>query len=333
MKNSKLISLLSSFSASEMSRFCDFVASPFFNKREELLPMIDYLADLAPDFPEEKVRKEVVFRAIFPDRKFDKKQMGYLMNYLSKLGEQFLGVSGCEADEIQFELYTLREFVVRKLEKHYNFQRRKLKRVLEDSPQESERDYYYQYQFSRIASEHFISSKTVRRYDENLQLASDRLDDYYFLNKLRFSCEMLNRRSILSAEYETPFVEEVSNHLLRREERRPLTDIYLQIFESLNHQGSEFTVQQLLATIQRQSEKVAVENRREIYLYAINICAQQIRKGKEELLPVALQLYKDGISDKSLFDGEYLSHWTYNNVVKLALRLRRFDWTESFIHR
>ena len=44
-----------------------------------------------------------------------------------------------------------------------------------------------------------------------------------------------------------------------------------------------------------------------------------------------LNLYIKGIENKSLFDGGYLSHWTYSNVVKLALRLQRFEWTETFI--
>ena len=43
MHNSKLIELLKSFSASELREFKDFVASPFFNKNEELSLFYAYL--------------------------------------------------------------------------------------------------------------------------------------------------------------------------------------------------------------------------------------------------------------------------------------------------
>ena len=48
-------------------------------------------------------------------------------------------------------------------------------------------------------------------------------------------------------------------------------------------------------------------------------------------MSIMLDLYVKGIENKSLFDESYLSHWTYSNVVKLALRLERYEWIESFI--
>ncbi|HQU59781.1 MAG TPA: hypothetical protein PLU64_11320, partial [Saprospiraceae bacterium] len=77
--------------------------------------------------------------------------------------------------------------------------------------------------------------------------------------------------------------------------------------------------------------KIQPTERREVYLYAINFCARKIRQGKETYVPVVLGLYIQGISDESLFEGGYLSHWTYTNVVKLALRQKDFDWAEHFI--
>jgi hypothetical protein len=40
-----------------------------------------------------------------------------------------------------------------------------------------------------------------------------------------------------------------------------------------------------------------------------------------------------GIETKILFEGAFLSPWTFKNVVRLGLRLQKYDWTEHFIQQ
>ncbi len=75
------------------------------------------------------------------------------------------------------------------------------------------------------------------------------------------------------------------------------------------------------------------EERRDLYIYGINYCALRIPRGDRRFTNLALELYEAGIADRSLFEGNYLSHWTYTNVVKLSLNLQRYQWTEQFIEQ
>lgn len=330
MKNSKLVELLATFSATDLKRFREFVTSPYFNKNPHLLRMIEYLERAAPAFDLPKVSKEQVYAHLFPGESFDPRQMGYLMNYLLKLGERFLAIERYEQEEELMNCHILDQFVDRKLDKHYNYLLKKSTKTVQGSKAKNGDLYYYQYLMGKAAANHFYSQQ-VRKFDPSLQMMSDQLDQFYFFHKLRYSCEMLNRQTIIRAEYQLNFVNEVREHLQKSERIDPLIEIYLHIYLSIRFSEEQQHFQKLLELIESHARIFHQKVLREIYLYAINYCAPKIREGDEAYTSIMLNLYIRGIESQALFDGNYLSHWTFSNVVKLALRLKRFDWTESFI--
>lgn len=330
MKNSKLIELLSSFSKIEMRQFRDFVASPFFNKNEELIPFAESLHKIAPDFSTKNVNKEKIYQQLYPGTDFDLKKISYLMNYLLKLAEQFLGVNHYLAESKLPQCHILGELVKRKLDKHYHYLLKKTEQELEREQKEDIDSFYYDYVLSDIAVRHFYNQR-VRKFDPNLQHASDKLDSFYFLQKLKYSCEMLNRQTIVSADYELPFIEEVKSYVLSQKNISPLISSYLYIMLTLSDPEEESHFHNLMELVKQSSAEFAQESRREVYLYALNYCARKIRKGQQDYRRMMLDLYQEGIGNKALYDGDYLSHWTFNNVIKLALPLEQYDWIESFI--
>lgn len=330
MEKSKLIVLLRSFAPSELKRFREFVASPYFNKNADLLRLIEYLERSAPDFIGPKVSKERVFQHLFPKQTFDSQVLGHLMNYLLRLGERFLAFQRYEQEEELIQCHTLDQYVDRKLTKHYNYLLRKASKAITESESKTGESYYYQYLMGKAAANHFYSLQ-VRKFDPSLQTVSDQLDKFYFFQKLRYSCEMLNRQTIIRAEYELNFVDEVQEHLLQAQEIDPLIEIYLRIYLSIKDAEEEGHFKKLLQLIETHGHTIDQKIKREIYLYAINFCAPKIRKGVGAYTSIMLDLYTKGIQTRALFSGDYLSHWTYSNVVKLALRLKRYEWTENFI--
>ncbi len=226
MKKSKLITLLRSFDTSEFRQFKEFVASPYFNKNERLIPFCDYLAACAPDFAAEDLDKKLVYARVFPGEAFDDKQLAYLMNYLLKLAEHFLCIQQYEQDAFASSDHLLHSFLNRRLYKHFNYSLSKTRELL-DERRDSSSDYFYH--ASRIAelASSFDLIQGNRKSSVNFQLAADYLDELYFLNKLRLSCEMLNRQKVFSVEYDLRFLEEVTGYLSQRREQPPLIDLFL----------------------------------------------------------------------------------------------------------
>lgn len=331
MKKSKLIEMLESFSSQEMQRFVEFVSSPYYNKNEDLIRFVQILQKTHPDFPADKVKKEKVFQKLFPGQPFDKKELAYNMNYLLKLGEQFLAAEHYQLRPYLGDFHLLEEFSQRKLEKHYNFLYNKTATQLSDyqTNGQNQSSFFQRYQLAEIASNHFIS-QSVRKFDPNLQNSADALDEFYFFQKLKYTCEMLNRQAIISGNYEIKFIDEIEPYLSKNSGASPLIAIYLRIYQSYSNPDNEKSYEALLKLIKEHAPTIDKALLREIYLYALNYALRKTRTSPEYRIKV-LDLYVEGIENRALFEGEYLSHWTYSNVVKVALRHRSFEWIKEFI--
>lgn len=329
MKNSKLIELLKTFDANEWRQFEAFVASPYFNSNENLTRLCAFMGKFAPDFSSASLTKEKAQQAVFPHAPFDARQMGYLMNYMIQLAEEFISIQHYRQESLRVKCNTLAEYSRRDLDKHYSFLYRKTKEEL-DAARSDVNQFEFRYILAEVAGQHFIR-RQVRSFDPTLQNAVNALDELYFLQKLKYSIEMLNRQAIVSTTYKLSFIDEVQHYLSNQKERPPLVDVYLHIYLSLARDSGEHFAR-LIQLIEAYSENIEQAEKRAIYLYAINFCARKIRQGKDEYVPVVLNLYLRGIRDKSLFENEYLSHWTYTNVVKLFLRQKEYGQAEAFIN-
>ncbi len=332
MEKSKLIVLLRTFQPQELRQFKDFVSSPYFNKNEELIAFFDYLHGLAPEFPADKVEKKVVFGLLFPKEPYDSKKMSYLMNYLLKLAERFIGMRYYEDHPILEQYHILKEFLSRDLDKHFKFLYRRVEGEVTEELKESTEQFHYRHLLAELISD-FSFSNRASDSPHLFQEASNSFDEYYFLNKLKYSCEMLNRQKIFPADYKLQFVTEVENYLQQDDQVSPLVAIYLRIYQYLsNEEGAdEATFQTLMELIRTHHQQIDLEELRQIYLFAINFSVRNLRTGDKKYIPITLDLYLEGIRSRALFDDQYLSPLTYTNVIKLALLLQRFEWIEQFI--
>ena len=66
MNNNKLIRLLEKLDRREMTRFLEFVQSPYFNKHQDVIQLTSYLSQIYPDFSDKKCNREVIFRHLYP---------------------------------------------------------------------------------------------------------------------------------------------------------------------------------------------------------------------------------------------------------------------------
>ncbi|MEM1322380.1 MAG: hypothetical protein AAGG75_19110 [Bacteroidota bacterium] len=331
MINSKLITLLSTFSTRELREFKDFVASPFFNKNEELVRFYGYLKKWAPEFPPRKIDRHKVFTQLYPDQPFDEKQMNYLMSFLLKLAEQYLGQARYQKEESLRLCHTLASCAERNLSKHYDYLYRKTQSKLETLPYRNSHFFYHKFLLSDIADQYF-QKQGIRRYDEHLQKASDALDLFYLSTKLMYSCEMLDRENIMSAQYHQPIIPYIADYLQDPNfEASPPIRAYHQILLAFTTEAADYHFKQLKKQLLQHSDQLARTELNRIYLHGINFCIRKIQQGEAQYAEQALELYIDGIEKKVLFKDGVLTPWTYKNVVKLSLSLRKFEFTENFV--
>jgi tetratricopeptide (TPR) repeat protein len=113
---------------------------------------------------------------------------------------------------------------------------------------------------------------------------------------------------------------------------KPLHQLYLYLYQMLQaparHQETFF---KYVGLFRECSARLSPETARPLLYYAINYCIGRIRDGERSFAPHLLQLYQQGIDEEILIEEKQLSPWTYKNMVKLGLNLKRYDWVEDFV--
>lgn len=333
MENSKLISLLNTFNQMEWRSFSEFLVSPYFNKNKNVIKLYQYLKKQYPDFKKEKLHKEIVFSKIYPEEKFNNKSYEDLVYLFLRLAEKFLVNNRLNQNSIRSSLILLDELVERKLEKHYRTYHKKITKLIEA---ENELNVYdYKYQLAYIARKHFLAPNP-RKYDPILHTTIEDLDQFYFFNKLRLTCYLLDWKNILSVDVDINFIEPIIKKLEEQKENlAPIMEIYLTIYHLQTKPSTDERFIELKQLLKKHQSFITNKEKTELYIFAINYCTFQMQKNNNVYFYVeqCLDLYLEGIQQKFLYDNGHLTPWTFKNVVKLGFNLKKYDWTAEFIHQ
>lgn len=333
MQKHKLIQYLGTFSEAEWERLRLFVASPYFNERPEILRLLDQLRTYGIGFAAGYPQKIELFAAVFPGEPFQAKTLRYLESDLCQLIERFWAIEGLEADEDEPSLILMRRLSDRGLHKGYRRQLRNWEQRFADRAPVSVTELRAAYRLAAVEETHFQNQRK-RQFDTRIERAAHRLDAYYFLQRLIYTCGMLDREAVVQGSYNTLITPEWLQHLRQADFfDNPRIRLYHTIYLALSNESEDRHFTDLKHQLVRAGSDASVEQLRTPYLFAINYCARKIRQGQEAYLTEALDLYTSGIEQDVLIDENGLSPWTFTNVVRLALRLKRYQWIERFIER
>lgn len=331
MKDSKIVQLLNCFSNKQLKKFKDFVASPYFNKKEEVLLLYNTLYKFAPNFESAKMSKEQVYSAVDPNTPYNEKSLGYWMSDLVKLAEQFLAIEQLGEDSIQNSDYLLSVFNSWNLAKPFQ---RELRNANKQQGKNNYRDadYYYKEYLLRRHENAFFLKKTTHSHDDSLQAAIDNLDIYYMALKLKFSCEILNRQNVIKGEYFLKMVDSIVAFIEQdKEEVPPPVAIYHQIYKTLSNTEDEAHFHRLKELISEHIRFFPPSEARDIYRYATNYAIRKINRGLSKFNIEIFRLYQEIIDKELLLLEGQVSPWTYQNIVSIGLRVQEFNWTSEFI--
>jgi hypothetical protein len=332
LRKSKLIALLKILDRKEWGRLEEFIASPYFNKNEDVLRLFRYLKKTYPHFPAKKMDKEKVFKAVFPKQAFDKKHFNHIQNYLFRLVEQFIAQQQLMDDPFEQDQRILTAFLDARLDKHYIFKRNQLKRILEAETIQDEQFYFQKYRLAKTENEHFILQRQ-RIIDPAIQESYDALDVFYLIEKLKFLAQMIDRQKQFPQSYNVQEFEYLDRQILQKNILDiPSIKIYRQLVLMLMSEEDVTQFDIFRNYLEEYSDLVQAEELKRLFLFAINYCIRKIAAG----LPFQqnlLELYYSGLENGTLLEFGVLSPWTYKNVVQLGLAQGDIGWVERFIEQ
>ncbi len=120
MLKSSLLEIIRTFSKQELIKFEDFVRSPYFNKKENVLKLFLEIKKYAPEFTDANLEKEKIWVKVFPGKEYNYGIMKNLIHELAKLCESFLTIEFSKSDKLRNNIDLLKTLLKRKITKVFS---------------------------------------------------------------------------------------------------------------------------------------------------------------------------------------------------------------------
>ncbi len=330
MLSSQLMQLIKSLTKHDLREMRKVVRSPYFNQREDVILLFDYIekniASQKADFS-----KENVFKNLFPKDTYNDTQLRQIMSYLYKIIQNYLITEGVLHDDMNSTLYLLQAFQKKNIDKLIEKQIEQSIYAIENQQLKNALFHYSKYKI-RIEEYEFFRNKN-RSGELHLQSLSDELDYFYLSERLRQSCILFAHQTHTKQNYKQPFIESIITILEDIIEEVPLSvSVYFYTYKTLVEPDNEQHFQYLKKIIVENGRMFSEGELKDIYVLATNYCIRRLNNGDKQYGIEALNLYKGRIKNGVLLENDVLPHYTYKNILALAIKAEEFQWAEQFLN-
>ena len=338
MSESRVVNYVKNLAPKQKERFRTFVFSPYFNQHEKTKDLLVAILKLVNGKKaKEEIDREALFKMVFPKEKiFDEQRLFNVMSYLKKLYQKFIAYEYLEKNETIEQLYTLEAANDRSqidlLKNRAHFLKKKLqKKKIRDV------DYYYtNYKLNLLWAGFDSNDEIMDKSKEGMMQAMlDNFDKYYIAEKLRMCCQLNSDMQAMNVNFNFSFLEELLKYLRENwsiVENNLIIKLYYTILMSQNEKDA-FYYNQLKEIIDTSQFNGLNEDQQvDLYKSAYNYCILKINNGDNDYSKELMELYKQGLERRLLFQNGELSDWIYKNITTLGCVLNQFDWTEKFIN-
>lgn len=323
-----MVSLMATLDKAEARALRKFLASPFFNQRQDVRDLFEFLLCRLEKPPD----KEEAFARLYPGRQYDAQQIRYAMSWLLKLIEQYLALQAFLEDEPRQQAALLRAYRLRQLPGHFRQSLRAARQQHQNQPLRHAEYFDSEYRIQQEQYQFTAAQKRVR--EHNLQEVSDSLDLAYIARKLRQACLLLSHQAVYQREYDFGMLEAVIHHVESRGLLGiPAVAIYYHCYFALSGQDADAHFRAFHGLLLQQGGLFPAHEARDLYLLAVNYCIRRLNEGEEAYAREGLELYKKGLENGLLAPDGGLSRFTYRNAVAMALKEKELEWAEQFIQQ
>ena len=330
MENSKLFTRLRLFSTEEISDLILFANSPYHNTNAALIRLLKYLKKCHPDLQGKRVRKELVFKKIYPEKEvYREKRMNELMTNLHQLSEEFLvhdRLKKTPAAHARQALLAYRDHGM-----HRDFLKTvgKTESILANSPQDEENT-LYRYLLNK---EIFYHPTTERQKPgmPSLTAALDNLDLFFAKEKISLSLPAKNREKLLNEKHEIRLLKEVQDELIDQvfKENRVLT--FMNKVLRLSKKISDLELKNLIKEYNILFHIFNFRQRQDFLGILINASSNKFRNGNKEISAVILSLYQVGLKQNLLIENGQMHETVFSNILLTAKYSGEHNWAADFV--
>lgn len=338
MTQSYLLQLIKILQPEERSEASLFIASSYFQRGKqevEAQRLFSIILESAPDFLDERLKKEAVYRRLFPGEKPVDGKLEKIMVSLSKLIRTFLLFRHYHRNDNEFyqELDWARLLRRRGLESRFQQKINALKKSQEENPSKNVEGFYKQFLLEYEIHD-WNSYHNLRKGNLNVPNVLHNLDLFYHINRLELLSHLLLQQKVAKVEEpeQTNYIfEDIALPEIFLKEN-PLLLIIEKIYRLFKTQQPNIKEYYALIDAMVRYEQ-AIEPRviQQYYAYLRSVSALLINSGFTDLLPVLLQIFKHNLEKGYLYYENKISYGALASVTNVGLRMKEYDWTLNFI--
>lgn len=333
MKKTKLYQAILVLSVVEINRFLKYLNCTYAGDPPVAMRFMSTLLTLMKDDNPQWEDKHFLWHATFgTERAFDDGRFRKLCSDGIHVLEEFLGLEWHQDHKLQEATTRLRALNRKGLESLYQQQLKRTRTLFERWPTRGAPFHYHRYVLEASAYDANLSD--INRFKvANIEDILYNLDIFYVLEKIRYYVETLSRKSFLQHTYEIEFLSPI----LEKIEEGAFKDVpgismYYQIIKTHLEPDQSQHYYELKNLINKHKNPLPPEHLKSVYFAALNYCLRKINQGKKGFLAESFEMYKQVLNRDLAYDEEgNLSHWTFKNVIVLALRLGEFSWAKQFL--
>lgn len=331
MHKSRLIEVFKSLNKKELRELNKFVRSPFFNQRQDVIDLFDYLSNHTPFRRLQKIDREQVFKKIFPKEPYSEKKIGYAMTFLFQTIKSYLTYNEFASEPANSQLYLVRALNKKGISRQFETEWGIANQTLQ---QHAFRDSNYHFNQYRLHFEKYnFDLRQKRLQTDSFQEYSDELIRYFLSTKLMQMCGVVTNKALSSLDSSKDFRDEILSYVESKDfSDYPAVAVYYYGYKALTEPNSKNNFDELRRLIKKHYKNFPRTELRGIYLLAINYCIKQMSVNRQLFLKEVLELYKEGLTIDVFIENGHLSRFTYNNIVMAGVGLQEFEWIEQFLY-
>lgn len=332
MQKSNLIAYLRQFTKRDWRQFRKFISTPYFNKREDVQDLFNYLEGVLAEKSRESLNRTIVFAEVFSNEKFDDKKLRHCMSQLLKLIQKYLSHEALAKDLGQQKKY-LRNYLRQKgMDTLFEME---LKQSNPDSKFEDSRFYLQQYELEMESAKFSMQKK--RTGDLNFQPIADHMNIAYISNMLMLACSIQSQQTISKQDYNLQLLPQILETVANGNYLEiPAITLYYYSFISIADLQTDTTKSEqhflkLRKLIQKNWKLLPPIEMRNIYLFAINYCIKRLNGGERRYIREAFELFRESLQNETLLSEGTISAFTYKNITRLGMGISENEWVDSFL--
>lgn len=333
-KNSnKLISLLGSLDPRQRKQCAKFIASPYFNRNEDMQLLFNELSRrLSKDL---STQKEVIWKSTWKKRQYDDVRFRKYCSDLLKLIEAYVIQDELEHSPIVREKLWLSSVNRLKAKKQTegalrNWQKQ-MNALQEKLPENAEK-YLHLFSFEKLK---FVLSNYDSRTQErsNIEQIMINLDTFYITEKLLAFNNANSTAFARQHNYKIDFIEQIIKFIDDNTSFLDRPAIAMQYFNFKIEKFPEieenyYKFKENLLVYSEEFSKPFLHN---LFQTALNYCSRKINSGNVKYIAEYLDVYKNGLAKEAVFEGDKLNPIQFKTTVLLALRQGDYTWAKNYI--